>query len=441
MIRKLLKSWFGDFSAEELKKFLLLGTIFAFMIGINWLLRTLKDSTFILTTGCQFIPHAKTLSFVISIPLIALYGKLVDRFSRDTLFYILCLFYTITTLTFAYFLMHAHYGVANTICSPWRFIGWSWYIFVESFGSLVVTLFWAFVADITTPESARRGYGIIALGGQLGNIIGPLIVEQYAELWGTGILAATGAFGIFLLIPLMYIFIHTISQKELRGFSARNVQEVTKSDTRIDFAEGLGLLLSKPYLFGIFAIVCFYEIIYSIFDYRFKAFAGLVYQGEALTKYLGQFGVTTGIVAFFCLLGGINNIGRWLGLTASLIVSPLVMAILACLNISHNITVVMWVIVFANVINYALHQPTKEQLYIPTTHEAKYKTKAWIEIFGFRGAKALGSGINISTTLVSSSLLFISSGISFILVIAWFFTALFLGRTHAHAIKHKKLIC
>jgi ATP:ADP antiporter, AAA family len=440
MVIQMLKSWFGNFSREELKKFCLLGLIFAVMIGINWLLRTLKDSAFITMTGYQFIPHAKALSFIISVPLVALYGKLVDRVSRYKLFYMLCVFYTISTCVFAYFLMHTHYGVANTLCSPWRMIGWSWYVFVESFGSLLVTLFWAFVADITAPESARRGYSIIALGGQLGNIAGPYLVEQYAEQWGTGLLAAVGAVGIFFLIPLMYLFTRVISAAQLAGFHGVNARELERADKKIDFAEGFGLLISKPYLLGIFGIVCFYEIIYALFDYRFKALAGIIYQGEALTKYFAQFGMTTGIVAFFCLLAGINNIGRWLGLTVSLIVSPLVMGILTVLHVSQDIAVIMWVIVIANVINYALHQPTKEQLYIPTTHEAKYKTKAWIEIFGLRGAKALGSGINISTLWFGSSFLLLSSGISGILVVIWFGIALRLGRTYTRAVTENKLI-
>src|SRR5581483_8044956 len=157
-ISKILSAWFGDFGQEELKKFILLGIIFAFMIGINWIFRILKDSAFTATTGWQFSPYAKTLSFLISIPLVAFYGILLDRFNRKVLFYLICLFYALGTAIFAYFLTDSCYGVSNTVCSPWRVIGWSWYIFVESFVSVIMAFFWAFVADSTTPDSARRGY-------------------------------------------------------------------------------------------------------------------------------------------------------------------------------------------------------------------------------------------------------------------------------------------
>jgi AAA family ATP:ADP antiporter len=41
--------------------------------------------------------------------------------------------------------------------------------------------------------------------------------------------------------------------------------------------------------------------------------------------------------------------------------------------------------------SYALNNPTKEMLYQPTNSNVKYKAKSWIDIFGARGSKALGS--------------------------------------------------
>lgn len=441
MITQLLKSWFGDFNKEELKKFLLLGIIFAFTIGINWLLRTLKDSAFITTTGTEFIPHAKWLSFFISIPLVTIYGKLVDVLPRHRLFYALSAVYGAIALIFAYFLSHQSYGVCNVEADPCRFIGWAWYVFAESFGSIMVTLFWAFVSDTTTPESAKRGYGIIAICGQIGNILGPLLVQKQAEVLGTGMLAGISAGLILLLIPLIHYFLRTIDKKELEGFHGKNEKYMEKKEAQVDFAEGLGILLKRPYLFGIFGIVCFYEIVYAIFDYRFKAYAGILYKGEALTKFFGEFGVITGVIALVSLLLGVSNLPRWLGLTASLVLSPIIMGILTFINLSSSMTAIMWVMVFANALNFALHQPSKEQLYIPTTHEAKYKTKAWIEIFGFRGSKAMGSGVNLATSMLGSYFILFSTVMSLGLVGLWFFTAFALGRTHSKAVAQNKVVC
>ena len=55
----------------------------------------------------------------------------------------------------------------------------------------------------------------------------------------------------------------------------------------------------------------------------------------------------------------------------------------------------LWVVFSAMMLlkgfSYALNNPTKEMLYQPTSLDVKYKSKSWIDIFGARGSKALGS--------------------------------------------------
>ena len=46
-------------------------------------------------------------------------------------------------------------------------------MFVESFGSLIVALFWAFATDITSPESGKKGFSLVVMIGQIGGILGP----------------------------------------------------------------------------------------------------------------------------------------------------------------------------------------------------------------------------------------------------------------------------
>jgi AAA family ATP:ADP antiporter len=41
--------------------------------------------------------------------------------------------------------------------------------------------------------------------------------------------------------------------------------------------------------------------------------------------------------------------------------------------------------------SYALNNPCKELLYQPTASSVKFKCKSWIDTFGARGSKALGS--------------------------------------------------
>ena len=43
---------------------------------------------------------------------------------------------------------------------------------------------------------------------------------------------------------------------------------------------------------------------------------------------------------------------------------------------------------------YALNGPSRELLYVRTSGDIKFKAKSWIDMFGTRGAKAVGSVVN-----------------------------------------------
>ena len=141
MLRKL---W-GDLHGEELKKYLLLAVTFLFLIGVYWLLRSVKDSILASTVGIKYQPIAKIISLFTLVPLILMYSKLVDMFPKHKLFYIIGGFYLVIFILIGYALTLPGIGLSNTIEDPSRLIGWVTYISIESFGSLLVALFWSFV--------------------------------------------------------------------------------------------------------------------------------------------------------------------------------------------------------------------------------------------------------------------------------------------------------
>ena len=113
-ITSFLKAWFGDFQREELKKFLKLGGIFALVIGVYWTLRPLKDSIFSSIVGVTYQPMAKLVSLIVLFPLVIIYSKLVDKFSREKLFYVIGTPIIIGVIIFGLLFYHPTIGLANT---------------------------------------------------------------------------------------------------------------------------------------------------------------------------------------------------------------------------------------------------------------------------------------------------------------------------------------
>src|SRR5437016_3454847 len=170
---------FGDFDKEEFKKYLRMGAIFALIIGVYWTLRPLKDAVFIQLVDKLHLPYAKTVSVLALLPIVIFYTKLLERYSREKMLVLLPLFYSVAVFVFAVLMPFAQIPKEemNALSTMPYFaiksLGYLWYLFVESFGSLVVALFWAFASDSTDPGSAKRGFPLVVALGQMGGILFP----------------------------------------------------------------------------------------------------------------------------------------------------------------------------------------------------------------------------------------------------------------------------
>src|ERR1700733_13527277 len=173
---------FGNFEKEEFKKFLRMGLIFALIIGAYWTLRPLKDAVFIQLVDKLQLPYAKTVSVLALLPLVIFYTKLLERTSREKMLVILPVFYGVSLFVFSLLIIPFQAPAEAIAARPLPFwiatkgLGYIFYVFVESFGSLVIALFWAFATDTTGTDSAKRGFPLVVSIGQMGGILLPFAV-------------------------------------------------------------------------------------------------------------------------------------------------------------------------------------------------------------------------------------------------------------------------
>ncbi|HEX2579057.1 MAG TPA: Npt1/Npt2 family nucleotide transporter [Rhabdochlamydiaceae bacterium] len=450
---------FGIFEREEFKKFLRMGLIFALIIGVYWTLRPLKDAIFIQLAGKLQLPYAKTVSVIALLPLVMFYTKLLEKTSRERMLRILPTFYGIAVLFFAacmFFvqrpseeihLLPFHYSLAT------KALGYVWYLFVESFGSLVVALFWAFAADTTEPTSAKRGFPLVVAIGQIGGILFPYGIGGLPHRIGLSTDALSmfilGAL-ILLILPLLNYFLKATPSHLMASFEGKN-EKAVENKQEPGFLEGLKLLLKHKYLLGIFAANFIYEVVVTIFDFNFKVAASSHYTGVALSHYLSLYGSSVNIVSLGCLLLGISNVTRFLGVGVALAAMPVIVGVaLAGFLSLDSLSFLFTLMVGSKAINYALNGPALKQLYIPTTPDVKFKAQAWIETFGSRSSKQAGSVFNMSLAplqkglgeLIGKSRYMMLSGlICFPLLALWFIVAVYLGKKFKKAIAEKSVIC
>ncbi|KKP35602.1 MAG: hypothetical protein UR26_C0003G0075 [candidate division TM6 bacterium GW2011_GWF2_32_72] len=449
MLNKLASLLWGKFDdKKELEKFLILASVFGLIIAAYWILRPLKDSFFGVIVG-DYRGTAKLVSLLSTVFFIVIYAKLIDWFPKQIVFYMLSVFYGLFSIVFM-FVFLSSYGLTDTMASSHRMLGWIWYIFVESCGSLVISLFWAFVTDITGPVSAKKGFPIIALFGQLGNVFGPVVVLILGPRVSSNAYII-GMAGILLLLAglLMWVFIQVIPAEYQKGY-----HKGQHAKGKTGFLDGLRLLLTQKYLFAIFIIMFLFESISEIIDLYFKSLAQDAFPLEAdMTHFMAIYSLVVGIVSASCVLFGLNSLQRIFGMRFALVVVPIALAVglVFVLFNMQSLYVMLILLVLFKALNYSFSQPTVKQLYIPTTEEAKYKAQAWIDSFGRRFAKGVsGSADACRSSLVATlgamagvnAYLAITTVLSlFFIGILWIPIAVFAAKSYNVAIDNDEVVC
>lgn len=183
------------------------------------------------------------------------------------------------------------------------------------------------------------------------------------------------------------------------------------------FYDGVLLIVKYPYVFYILLVASINEMIVTVMDYQFKLLASestsvdpskanilphslVDAEGDgdsaAFVTLLGHFGQVTNIISFFVSLLGFSFLVHRLGVRKSLMIFPIFLFIAVIVtNLVPTLYVLFVFVSIAKSLIFSLHDPIKELLYMPTTDAIKYKAAAWIDVFGCRFAKSLGSLLGI----------------------------------------------
>jgi len=422
MFARLVGYLWGNLSQEEVKKFSLLSVIFFLLIGAYWLLRTQKNAAFNAIVGYEWQPRAKIINIVASVLVVLLYSKLFDILGSKRLLLTLATFFSGSFLAIAYLLEYSSIGFLNPVPSPDRMFGWFVYLMIEWLGSMMVGLFWAFVTSGTKSESAKKGYPLILAGGQIGAVLGSYLSFN-SSYFGNALLFSVGAVALGLMVPMVAVYMKLVPGEPVVADKGASKKPKT------GMLEGLKILLTRPYIMGVLAVSTIYEIINTILEFEMNMIARSVYPTkEALASFNGMYGIfVNGLALVFAVLGTSFLIRRF-GLRFCLLLFP---AMTACLILAVWVSPTLGVLLGACMaikgLSYALNNPTKEMMYIPTSQDVRFKAKGWIDQFGSRSSKGAGSLVNDLFKANMSELLMYSSIISLGLVGIWALAAGYVG--------------
>lgn len=437
------------------KKLINLACSFFFIIGSYSILRSLKASVFLGLVGKEFLPIAKILGIALMIPAMLAYSKLIDSLRRYQIVYFFFLLYALLGLIFAATLLHPVYGLQNTTTSPYRILGWCFEIFMDLYQALVVSTFWSYVNSISTPNFANKTYGPIVAISRVGGMLTPLfgyLLMTYSNLPDKYSIPLLVLFASLLLLAAAYFIYRIIKQvpyEYLRGYEATHHHtklQNTATKKAPGIFEGLKLMLTHPYVFGIFGLVACFEIISIIFDYKMQVLMSIEHNNNigAMSTFMFLYTGSFQVLSFIFALFGTSTLLKKLGVQVCLLIMPVATLFLVlCLSIHPTLKTVFVLMVALRALHYGFNSPIREVLYIPTIKDIQFKSKAWIESFGRTFSKSSGSTINI-LSILQQSLGGCGFGIetlsAIVLTGIWFTIAYLIGKKYSKTITDDKLI-
>lgn len=335
----------------------------------------------------------------------------------------------------AFLLNHPTIGIENTNSDPTRLLGWISYVAIESFGSIVIQCYWALINASVDVNFAKKNYGIIVAGAQIGSILGPTVATQ-AEIIGIPALYMGGSFCMVFMVLAMYMYVQRFGapvEKKADGAA------VEKKKDEGGVLEGFYLFYEHDFVKGIFAVSSLFMVQFTVFDYMMKVLAKdkfeLMYPDDpqaalrGFASFMGRFGQVTNTISFVFSLLGTGFVIEKFGLTITLISFPVLM--LVCTVIiwaSPTLWTIFAVMMVVKGMGYALNNPCKEILYQVTSSSVKFKCKSWIDTMGQRGCKAAGSIITNAFANSLSELLAYGNGVGLIINIMLLFVSRFMGK-------------
>ena len=453
MRKKLISSLqhYLQLDKDDLLKLILSSSIFFFIIGAYSILRSLKTSVFLGFVGREYEPIVKMAGIAIAVPTMLLLAKTIDLFKRHQVVFLFFGFYVCVTFAFAVIFAHPAYGVANTLTSPYRITGWAFEIFMDLFQALIVGTFWSFLNSISTPIFAEKSYGPIVAGSRIGGIITTFIswilISKTMLPGTTTIPLLTALAGCFLLLAFycMHLIIRLIPKSHMHGYEA--AYEVEKKEQKThkhtSVFEGLRLILTQPYVLGVFAMVFSYEVINIIFDYQMHVLMSLETNNDitAMSAFMMIYTGTFQILSLFFALFGTSALLKRLGVKYSILIMPFATMVLTIIPFLYPRLIPLFIVmVLLRALNYGFNTPLREMLFIPTTKDIQFKSKAWIESFGRTFSKTTGSSINFMASKFAHASVFMITCFSIGLSIIWACVALGVGKKYTTTIADNDVI-
>lgn len=259
------------------------------------------------------------------------------------------------------------------------------WIWLDVFSIMGVTLFWMYANDLFDSSSAKRLFGIVAAGGGLGAVLGSSITAALVQTCGTTnmLLVAAGLVGATLAIFLVIEKMNAGAGVSTRRKPAREFEKEKVSGNMIDVVK---LIASNKFLTFLMLVVCFERITPDLVQFLYHEVLHNMAHGRdaiaALDANLERWrGVCEFGVELFLVAAVLKKVGSGVCLASS---SLAILGSLMVFAVFGNPMIVIAVFHTDEALRHSWFKAAKELTYTVTSRDVLYTVKPVIEMFCYR---------------------------------------------------------
>ncbi len=367
MLKSLYKKAFDIRDGEITISFFMQLYIFL-VITVLLIVKPTVNALFLSALGAERLPYGYLLVAAVAILSSYFYNKALKRYSFKKVA-------TITLCAFGFFFMLLSVALHYKFLEVWLL--YYYYVLISLFAVVVTSQFWILANMVYNAREAKRLFGFIGSGAIAGGIFGGYLTTLISAAFGnkTSILIA----GILILccVPILY----RIWNLRLRTLSMytrkKEIHQVSNPDRN-----AFQIILKSKHLLYLASIIGISVLVAKLVDFQFSDFAHkAIPDSDELASFLGFWFSSFNVVALLIQLFVTNRVLSYLGVTSTMLILPLGIALGSLLFLT---VPELWVLIIIKGLDgsfkQSINKAAAELSILPIPYAIKNQAKSFIDI-------------------------------------------------------------
>ncbi|HEX6089077.1 MAG TPA: hypothetical protein VFZ13_02850 [Gemmatimonadales bacterium] len=398
---------------------------FFFILTALMVLRPARDALG-MQRGIEAVRWLFVGTAVVTLAVNPVFGLLVSRLRRLAFIDATYLFFAASLLGFYALLVMAPAAVGETS-------GMVFFVWYSVFNLFATMVFWGLMADRFSLDQGKRLFGVIAAGGSLGAIAGPWLASELAKPLGTPALLLVSVVSLGLAMVAMRVVGRGRVAEPDAAEAAGTAGTAHKNEERAVIGgsawEGMRAVFGSTYLSGVAVYVLTLTVVATfIYFTRLQMVAAAGDGLDARTTLFARIDLFTQIATLVLQALIAGRLMQHVGVPFTLALLPITAALgfLGLALTASLATLVLFQAAFSAV-QRAFTRPARETLFTVVSRADKYKSKAFIDTFVYRGGDVVGAQVEGMLGRLGTGLAALIS-VSVPLAVAWAALGVWLGR-------------